>query len=505
MLRLNGALQQLRSFQDTRQEGQEQERIEIHDKLRAANLALGSLSQNESAEQASRRRADQLLELGLEIAAHGWEDWFRATAGSDPLTREFAEMMLNGDPEPLAGCTNLLPTAEADFQRIREWLKRLPEEWSIVHQQGWLRWQFCRDLPATESAAPISNPVAKPDAPENNPLKDRESSVVDRDSTRQTGPQPEQMAHANHSTGLHLPSIAVALRAFRSVVAASPSNCHSPGAHTHASFVAEAKDRLRRLLTPSDPEWRRSNNSDLDDPRLTAKLFMLLKEVWNAVIRDLRLPPPFPADQRDNWDVLLEETESELQHAGIVFARVTAADTARDAGEEPQGDPRAAQGAGQGQGRATTLEPESARKRSDVEGTAPLNAPAKTGGTPRNRQDAAASNDGPQGLQPVCTARAADAGPDLKKPAERGTNPSSRDQTAEESVSDFVACQPQASLQDASSALGLGVNKISRTAAWKAHEERRLADYLDEHCGATAADAERALGISDSKIVGMEA
>ncbi len=324
-LELIGALQALRSLQDSRREEEERLRKRLHDQLSAANRAMGSLSWNESAEEASRRRADCLLALGLEVSAQEWQDWLRDTAQGDPLTREFADMMLKGDPEPLARATRRLPAAKAEVERLEDWLKRAAKEWPAVHEQGWLRWSSCRDIPATTDAGATSKLLVKTTTLKNAILQDQGTSVVESAENRQNDRQAKPMPQTAALRGLDLPSIADAIGAFRRVVAASPGDRHVPEARAHAVAVTKAEDRLRRLLTPSDPEWPGSINGDLDDAKLTAKLRVLLKEVWGRIIRDRQLPPPFPPDQRDEWDVLLQEAEAELVKSGCTGREKSAA------------------------------------------------------------------------------------------------------------------------------------------------------------------------------------
>lgn len=136
------------------------------------------------------------------------------------------------------------------------------------------------------------------------------------DTTDRSTPAPAG-DDAESSPGLDFPAIAAALRAFRHTVAASPDNRHQAEARQHAPAVVRAEDMLRRLLSPRDPEWRSSYNSDLVNPAAPPKVRVLLRKVWARINTDFRLPPPFSPDQRDNWLVLLDETLQAMQLPGL--------------------------------------------------------------------------------------------------------------------------------------------------------------------------------------------
>jgi hypothetical protein len=88
---------------------------------------------------------------------------------------------------------------------------------------------------------------------------------------------------------------------------------NSPEAREHAPAVRQAEEDLRRTLTPSKPDWEFSFNRDLYDTDLPPEVERILSKVWEAIVRDYRLPPPFPPEQRREWVVLLGDAVRVLE------------------------------------------------------------------------------------------------------------------------------------------------------------------------------------------------
>ena len=68
-----------------------------------------------------------------------------------------------------------------------------------------------------------------------------------------------------------------------------------------------------------------------------------------------------------------------------------------------------------------------------------------------------------------------------------------------------LAGNPAPSMDQIKAETGLTERRIWKTAAWKAHEERLLDDYLKQNPRATASDAAAAFDCSPTKIVGTDA
>jgi hypothetical protein len=103
-----------------------------------------------------------------------------------------------------------------------------------------------------------------------------------------------------------LPEVEPAAREFLAAVKASPDDWRTEEAKTHAAEVLQSREKLTRALTPSDPAWTGSSNTDLEAPGLPAKVANRLRELWDRLIQDRWQPPPYDPPRRDEWVELLE-------------------------------------------------------------------------------------------------------------------------------------------------------------------------------------------------------
>jgi hypothetical protein len=79
------------------------------------------------------------------------------------------------------------------------------------------------------------------------------------------------------------------------------------------------------------------------------------------------------------------------------------------------------------------------------------------------------------------------------------------EETAEEKVSRFLKGKPTATIDEAVAETCLTKTAISRTDAWKAHEDQLLTQFLDRNPGASAQKAADEFGCSKGKIAEMPA
>jgi hypothetical protein len=120
----------------------------------------------------------------------------------------------------------------------------------------------------------------------------------------------------NETPTLDVPQVRCALESFRQIVAGASTDLNNKKARQQAGDILAAEHVLRRALTPGNavwapesPDWSGNHNPDLNDLNLTPRLRAKLREVWAWIVRDIHLlPPPFSADTRDRWLVLLDDT-----------------------------------------------------------------------------------------------------------------------------------------------------------------------------------------------------
>jgi hypothetical protein len=225
-----------------------------------------------------------------------------------------------------------LPGAMEDaWWRISETLKpRLPNATEVkkarVRLERESREAFARAYP--QSAASTSGQIPLPAGPEGVPVPQdgshhqaddpprREGQPVS--TTAQTSAPPNSPADGDvelvavpPAVGLaaaDLPGILAAVRAFRKTVEASQTDWHGAEARAHAAVVAQAEDAIRRLLTPSDPDCKGNHSDDLADPDLPPAIRVVLRKIWARIVEDVHFRrPPFAADRRDEWLVLLDD------------------------------------------------------------------------------------------------------------------------------------------------------------------------------------------------------
>lgn len=461
-LQLTGALQELRSWQQSRQAAQESDRQRIQSELNAANTAMGSI-QNQSAEEATWRRADRLLALGLEISAQGWQDWLRATAEGDPLTRDFAEVMLKGDPEPLARAVKQLPAATAGLERLREWLKLVAKDWPAVYEQGLLRRELSRDLPAKAVPAMRGGNQATRNAPERRAEGSphgREASPTEPKSSQASSLASDEMRLID-VLGLEKQDEERRLTALRrnarrglgalSGAAILYDETYMVDEHGNERTTDEVvpvmlarwvrfADALRRvkLIRPGAPEaWLRDYQGATDNNRRAALLLLtcVIARDEQRLRRRLAEFWELPGVGRLGIANAMTFVCGDLLHALLP--------------EPSQGVPSV--------------------------GAPPADPPR-----PRTSE-----------LEPA--------------PGESDDGVGNGERPAEDRVAEFVANRANATLEEVRTALGLTPAKIRRTRSWKDHEERLLDQFLRTHPTATAEEAGGAFGVSDEKVVGMAA
>jgi hypothetical protein len=102
---------------------------------------------NEPVEEWARRLAARLTSFGQEVKTDGWEDWARANAEGEVLTRGLVEQMLEGDEGGIGAVVRELRDMPSELSHLAAWLRSLQNDWYRVFHQGWLWWTLNRNLP----------------------------------------------------------------------------------------------------------------------------------------------------------------------------------------------------------------------------------------------------------------------------------------------------------------------------------------------------------------------
>jgi pyrimidine deaminase RibD-like protein len=158
-LQIEQALQRLRDEEQRRQEELSERRRQLSNLFTGVLNAMGPITPSEPAESWTQRLAERLGALVQEVRAQGWEDWLRGAAEStdEALIREFANLVLEGDPGHLAQAVATLAGSPKELQALGAWVRGLATTWPNVFDQGWLRWTVNKDLPC----APVQPPAAR--------------------------------------------------------------------------------------------------------------------------------------------------------------------------------------------------------------------------------------------------------------------------------------------------------------------------------------------------------